>query len=97
MRKLLTFLSNIINAALNKIKKMLVRVIKNAPAIGTLVLAACGTAGLLSQLPIEAMFVSMWYISETMIVPLLSIGIVYSLAWLAGRTYDVGGLQQSYR
>ncbi len=88
MHKILTFLKDAISVAFKKVIDFIKSITKNAPAIGMMTLAACGTTGLISLLPIEVMFVSTWWISETMVVPIVSILIVYSLAWLAGRMYN---------
>jgi len=88
MNKLIDFIRDVVNTALKKIKKFILSIFKNSPAIITMVLATCGATGLLSMLPIEAMFVSTWFISEAMVVPIISIGIIYILAWLAGKSYD---------
>lgn len=69
-------------AAWEIFKTFILELYRNILSVTILILAACGLTRLLSQIPIEVFFVSVPLISETMIVGVLSVILVYLLVCL---------------
>ena len=83
-RQTLTFLSKMFKAALRTLRDFVVRTAKNAPATTVMVLAVCGLTNILIRMPIEVALAPVWFISEAMFVPVLSVMIIFTLAYIAG-------------
>jgi hypothetical protein len=93
IKKTINFLKEVGETAYKTVKDFTVRLFKNSPAITVMIFASFGVTTMLAQLPIEAFFVPIVFISEAMVVPVLAIGIVFGLAFLAGKLNDVQELQ----
>lgn len=80
-----TFLKNTCKTIYTVVKEFIISTVKNSPALFIMITAAFGTTTLIAQyIPLEAMLVSVSFISETMVVPVLAIMLIYMLATLAG-------------
>ena len=86
LKSLFNFAKNVVMSAFKVVGEFIKESVTHAPAITIMVFAAIGMTGSLAALPIEILFVPIPFITEMMVVPVLSIFIVWSLATIAGKT-----------
>jgi len=65
------------------------KTIKDAPAAGILIFATIGVSAVLTNTPVMAVFMNVWFINEVYIVSVLSIIGVMLMATIAGRIQDI--------
>lgn len=91
IKKVFEFAVNVVKSMFIVVSEFITESVQHAPAITILVFATIGLAGTIAILPLEVAFAPVPFISEAMVVPVLSMFTVWLLATIAGRT-----AQQTY-
>lgn len=81
--KLLNFIKNVVKSILNVLYDFIKEIVVHLPAITILVFAVIGITGTIALLPIEAMFLGIPFITETMVAPVLAVLTTWALATIS--------------